>query len=129
MTRPPPRSTLFPYTTLFRSLGAHETLDLSDGEPAELLRSINCGELATRVIEATGAAGAFEVGVKLLGRGGVLTTVGGHRPGTSMTIDPSDLVWKQLDIRGSALGANCYEACISVLAKGEYPFEQLVTHR
>src|SRR5690242_21131615 len=26
MTRRPPRSTLFPYTTLFRSLGSHEAL-------------------------------------------------------------------------------------------------------
>lgn len=114
---------------LGRELGAHETLLLGDGEPAEQLRSINRGQLATRVIEATGAAGAFEIGVQLLGRGGVLTTVGGHRPGTKMTIDPSDLVWKQLDIRGSALGANSYESCISVLAKGAYPFEKLVTHR
>jgi threonine dehydrogenase-like Zn-dependent dehydrogenase len=114
---------------LGRELGAHATLDLTDGDPAELLRSINRGELATRVIEATGAAGAFEVGVQLLGRGGVLTTVGGHRPGTRMCIDPSDLVWKQLDIRGSALGANSYEACLSILAKNAYPFEKLVTHR
>ena len=114
---------------LGRELGAHETLELGDGDPAEMLRSINRGRLATRVIEATGAAGAFEIGIDLLGRGGVLTTVGGHRPDTRMSIDPADLVWKQLDIRGSALGANNYENCIAVLAKGEHPFEKLVTHR
>src|SRR4051812_49759474 len=28
MTRRPPRSTLFPYTTLFRSLGVHETVPI-----------------------------------------------------------------------------------------------------
>lgn len=114
---------------LGRELGAHEVLVLGDGDPVELLRSLNRGELATRVIEATGAAGAFEIGVQLLGRGGVLTTVGGHRPGTTMTIDPADLVWKQLDIRGSALGANSYESCLAVLAAGAYPFAKLVTHR
>jgi hypothetical protein len=70
-----------------------------------------------------------EIGIDLLGPGGVLTTVGGHRPDTRMSIDPADLVWKQLDIRESALGANNYENCIAVLAKGEYPFEKLVTHR
>ena len=114
---------------LGRELGAHETLELGDGDPVEMLRSINRGRLATRVIEATGSAGAVETGLDLLGRGGVLTTVGGHRPGTRISIDPADLVWKQLDIRGSALGANNYENCIAVLAKGEYPFEKLVTHR
>src|SRR2546425_7065847 len=33
MIRRPPRSTLFPYTTLFRSLPAQETVDLFDNRP------------------------------------------------------------------------------------------------
>src|SRR2546430_15285148 len=37
MIRRPPRSTLFPYTTLFRSLG---------GEPAELLRDVGRPDVA-----------------------------------------------------------------------------------
>jgi threonine dehydrogenase-like Zn-dependent dehydrogenase len=36
---------------------------------------------------------------------------------------------RQIDIRGSQLGANQYEACIGVLAAGCYPLEPLVSHR
>src|SRR3712207_7740163 len=36
MIRRPPRSTLFPYTTLFRSLPLHEVVRTGDGEQAPL---------------------------------------------------------------------------------------------
>src|SRR5437763_17044752 len=38
LTRPPPRSTLFPYTTLFRSRGARPTQVLPQVEPFQSLR-------------------------------------------------------------------------------------------
>src|SRR2546422_3898233 len=48
MIRRPPRSTLFPYTTLFRSLDIFERNDLHPGEQrlegAAIVRSIGCGE-------------------------------------------------------------------------------------
>src|SRR5260370_24565054 len=51
MIRRPPRSTLFPYTTLFRSLGAAGQLHLAEQQVAELLRRARvevriAGELA-----------------------------------------------------------------------------------
>src|SRR5206468_12597638 len=92
-------------------------------------KALNGGRLATRVIEATGAAQAIELGLQLLARGGVLVTVGGHHPDARITLNPSDLVWTQREIRGMQLGANNYEACIALLAGGGYPFAKLVTHR
>src|SRR2546427_7050577 len=42
MIRRPPRSTLFPYTTLFRSLQAEATADLIDaGSPAQARRALH----------------------------------------------------------------------------------------
>jgi threonine dehydrogenase-like Zn-dependent dehydrogenase len=114
---------------LGRQLGADETLDVGAGDPIERLRALNGGRLATRVIEATGAAGAIELGVDMLARGGVLVTVGGHRPDVRASVNPSVLVNLQLEIRGTQLGGNNYEACLSVLSRGKYPFSRLVTHR
>src|SRR3712207_7972682 len=48
MIRRPPRSTLFPYTTLFRSRGLQEHL------PKKELGSVNVIELAGELIEAIG---------------------------------------------------------------------------
>ena len=114
---------------LGRELGAHATLDISAGDPAEALRAGNRGRLATRTIDATGHVSGFELGVQLLARGGVLVTVGGSALDQRASVSPSDLVSRQIDIRGSQLGANQYEACISVLAAGRYPLQPLVSHR
>jgi alcohol dehydrogenase len=114
---------------LGRELGAHATLDISAGDPLEALRADNRGRLATRAIDATGHVSGFELGVQLLARGGVLVTVGGSALDQRASVSPTDLVTRQIDIRGSQLGANQYEACISVLAAGRYPLEPLVSHR
>jgi threonine dehydrogenase-like Zn-dependent dehydrogenase len=118
-----------PRLALGRELGAHATIAIDEGDAVEKLMALNNGRLATRVIEATGAAQAIELGLTLLARGGVLVTVGGHHPDARITLNPSDLVWSQREIRGMQLGANNYEACIALLTAGAYPFEKLVTHR
>src|SRR5258707_7862590 len=41
MIRRPPRSTLFPYTTLFRSLLAHQHLELGERDPRRLVGFAN----------------------------------------------------------------------------------------
>src|SRR2546430_11327780 len=64
MIRRPPRSTLFPYTTLFRSLGAEPRGELRsddlDGHPAtvpQVLGEMDCGHppLAQRALQAIAA--------------------------------------------------------------------------
>ncbi|MDQ3808974.1 MAG: zinc-binding dehydrogenase [Chloroflexota bacterium] len=114
---------------LGRELGAHAALNMTEADPLEGLRAANRGRLATRTIDATGTVAGFELGIQLLDRGGVLVTVGGSRPEQRASVSPTDLVMRQIDIRGSQLGANQYEACIAVLASGRYPLERLVTHR
>src|SRR3712207_7159430 len=49
MIRRPPRSTLFPYTTLFRSAGADTRLYDPDGDPYNARRLLLLGELPRAV--------------------------------------------------------------------------------
>src|SRR3712207_7763179 len=55
MIRRPPRSTLFPYTTLFRSLAAHEVDRPLDGRPVPNLR--RAGDAVLRTDPVAGPAG------------------------------------------------------------------------
>jgi threonine dehydrogenase-like Zn-dependent dehydrogenase len=110
-------------------LGAHHTIDVTNGDPLEAIRRLNRGRLATRAIDTTGTVGGFELGIAVLARGGVMVTVGGSALDAKAAISPTDLVMRQIDIRASQLGANHYESCLGVLAAGRYPLERLVTHR
>ena len=114
---------------LGRELGAHVTLDVTAGDPLAALRAHNRGRLATRSIDTTGTVRGFELGIEALARGGVMVTVGGGALEAKASVSPTDLVMRQIDIRGSQLGANHYESCLQVLAAGKYPLERLVTHR
>jgi threonine dehydrogenase-like Zn-dependent dehydrogenase len=114
---------------LGRELGADATIDVGQGDPVGRLKAVTGGRLATRVIEATGAAQAIELGLTQLAPGGVLVTVGGHHPDARVTLNPSDLVWTQREIRGTQLGALSYEACIGVMASRRYPLTKMLTHR
>lgn len=114
---------------LGREFGAHHTIDVTAGDPLDAIRALNRGRLATRSIDATGSPRGFELAIKVLGRGGVMVTVGGSALDATAAVSPTDLVMRQIDIRASQLGANHYESCLSVLAAGRWPLERLVTHR
>src|SRR2546426_4028196 len=58
MIRRPPRSTLFPYTTLFRSLRADDQdRNGSDGEAATLRRELQCLGMGVRSRRRSGTRG------------------------------------------------------------------------
>ena len=114
---------------LGRELGAHVTLDVTAGDLLSKLRAQNRGRLAARAIDTTGNVRGFELGIEVLARGGVMVTVGGSALDEKASLSPSDIVMRQIDIRGSQLGANHYESCLAVLASGKYPMQRLVTHR
>lgn len=114
---------------LGRSLGAHATIDVTAGDPLDQIRRLNGGALASRSIDTTGTTRGFELAIAVLARGGVMVTVGGSALEATAAVSPTDLVMRQIDIRASQLGANHYESCLTVLASGRYPLEQLVTHR
>src|SRR5258708_19467163 len=60
MTRRPPRSTLFPYTTLFRSLGA--------GSHGRRNRIVGAIDGATRIVVRSAARGVQGLGLSAQGR-------------------------------------------------------------
>src|SRR5256885_15843204 len=85
MIRRPPRSTLFPYTTLFRSVGMHPDVRAQDRPP-----DVAPGDDAPRGHDGVpGLSGAAIVGEDELG-GGQLLLVGPHRPLGVVEIEHGD---------------------------------------
>src|SRR3712207_4146 len=96
MIRRPPRSTLFPYTTLFRSVLALLELDLGRG--AGLDDGDATGQLGEALLELL----AVVVGVRLLDLGADLVDPAGDLVRVARTLDDGRLVLGDDDLAGAA---------------------------
>jgi L-iditol 2-dehydrogenase len=67
------------------------------------------------VIECCGQAQAVAYGYNRLDTGGTLLIFGGPPKGSQITIDPSDLLFKELSIKGTVIGQDTFEKGIEAL--------------
>src|SRR3712207_7240815 len=74
MIRRPPRSTLFPYTTLFRSVGERERLDVPRLTLTVFDASVAAGGSVARQVAATDASGLSFVAVYACTRDSIFRT-------------------------------------------------------
>jgi len=88
------------------------------------------GLLADVVIETAGVAAAQQQAVALVRRGGRVVLAGAC--GADVTVAfraDEDLLTREIDLLPSFLSAGGFEPSIALLARGEFPFADLVTHR
>src|SRR3990167_1289168 len=90
MIRRPPRSTLFPYTTLFRSPGPDATRSLLDHEAVDRVPAPRAGGVAVRDLEAEGArhrrVAAADAGLEV-GSGARRDGIGRRRVGARRAVE------------------------------------------
>jgi alcohol dehydrogenase len=75
-----------------KSLGAHHTIDPSDGKTEEAVKALTDGKGCDTVIEAVGVPATFEICQHLVAPGGVIANVGVH--GTKVDLHLENL-WAQ----------------------------------
>lgn len=109
-------------------LGASLLINILDEDPVQVVRRVTRGDLAHRVIDATGAKEAFQQGLDMTGRGGVYTNIGGFRASDEVTFKPDRLKRDKIDIRFSHQGTNSFEPALAIIQSRRYPLEKLVTH-
>jgi alcohol dehydrogenase len=82
------------------------------------------------VIEIAGVAAAQQDAVRLARRGGRVVLAGACGAGAAVTLfADEDLLTREVDVLPSFLSAGGFEPAIAMLARGGFPFEDLVTHR
>ncbi len=109
-------------------LGASLVVNVLGEDPVQAVRNATRGELAQRVIDATGAKEAFQQGLDMTARGGVYTNIGGFRASDEVTFKPDRLKRDKIDIRFSHQGTNSFEPAHAIIQSRRYPLEKLVTH-
>ncbi|QAY58884.1 alcohol dehydrogenase [Microbacterium protaetiae] len=106
-------------------VNARETADVT----ASVIDALG-GERPDVVIEIAGVAAAQQDAVRLVRRGGRVVLAGACGADAPVTFRADEeLLTREPDILPSFLSAGGFEPAIALLARGEFPFEDLVTHR
>lgn len=123
--------------SLAEAFGATETVDLTDHADTDDLTGTIHGLTAggvgpDLVIEAAGQPEAFRQSIEFVRDGGTVVEVGHYAYGGEVEINPTRIVQKDIDIRGSlAYPPNQFETGIALLDRlaDEVPFDELFNYR
>lgn len=114
---------------LAKRFGADTVVNTRAADAAEVVRA-ELGGLADVVIEIAGVAAAQQQAVQLVRRGGRVVLAGACGAGVPVAFRADeDLLTREIDLLPSFLSAGGFEPAIALLARGEFPFTELVTHR
>jgi len=112
------------------SLGATEAL-VADGDAPALVTEQTAGGV-DHAIEASGTLEGFELAMKLVRRGGTVTTLGLPGPGVSHGLDLAPLVVSSVTVQGSYLGScvtrRDVPRFIELYREGRFPADALISH-
>lgn len=84
-----------------REAGAHATVNATDGRMTEALRDLTDGNGVDVVVDFVSTAKTLTDGVKALGTGGRLVTLGGGGAATPFEVLGRELLSKELEVMGS----------------------------
>lgn len=112
-----------------RELGVTHTHEVDGLDVPALVRDLAGGRGAHLVIDAAGAAGAFDEDIDLLRPQGRLVWAGLTGAATTAALHLDPIVWKEIDVRGVFTKPSAsIDASIRLLESGVIPFERILTH-
>lgn len=112
-----------------RRFGVDATVNSRSEDTESAVRAALAGGLADVVIETAGVAPAQQQAVTLVRRGGRVVLAGACGANVPIRLLADEhLLTREIDILPSFLSAGGFEPAISLLARGEFPFADLVTH-
>ncbi|WP_435178527.1 zinc-dependent alcohol dehydrogenase [Halorussus sp. AFM4] len=121
---------------LAERFGATHTVNAGDYEDDDFVDAVDdltpSGDGPDVVIEAVGHPSAFEQALDISRKAGTVVEVGHYAYNGEAEVDPSQIIHKELSIRGSlAYPPNQFETAISLLEQtaDEFPYGELFNHR
>jgi 2-desacetyl-2-hydroxyethyl bacteriochlorophyllide A dehydrogenase len=116
---------------LAESLGATATADASDGDITDRLTSPHglLPDGADVVIECAGVAETIEQAPSLARRGGTVVILGVMPQGVKTTIEPFDLLFREIRLIGSFINPFTHRRAAELIASGIIKVEPLISRR
>ena len=111
-----------------RDLGATEGINSKKMDPVKRIMELTGGEGVDAVFDAVGLPETLQQSVKIVREGGVvvLTGLGYHTPEVPLPV--TEVIFKELDIRGVHRYANVWQDSLNLVASGRIDAKKLITH-
>jgi alcohol dehydrogenase len=110
-----------------REMGAHQTIDPSDGKAEEMVKGLTEGKGCDTVIEAVGVPDTFELCQKLIAPGGSLANVGVH--GTKVDLHLENLWDRNVSITTRLVDTVTTPMLLKLALSGKLEPNKLITHK
>jgi len=109
-----------------KTLGAHHTIDPSDGNAEEAVKALTGGKGCDTVIEAVGVPQSFELCQNLVAPGGVIANVGVH--GTKVDLHLENLWAQNIAITTRLVDTVTTPMLLKLALSGKLDPSKLITH-
>jgi L-iditol 2-dehydrogenase len=111
-------------------LGADDVIDVSKKETVAAIRDLTEGEMADRVVVGPNSIRALAQGISSAGPGGTVLMFTPMKPGETLTIDPNELYFKDINLVTSySSGPEDTREALKMIEEGVVRASQVVTHR
>lgn len=111
-------------------LGADDVIDAGEVPTVEALRGMTGGAMADIVVVGPNSAEALRQGIACTAPGGTAVMFTPVRPGESLTIDPNELYFRDINLVTSySTGPEETRAALELIEQGSVRADMIVTHR
>jgi alcohol dehydrogenase len=110
-----------------KELGAHHTIDPSDGKAEETIKGLTDGKGCDAVIEAVGVPESFELCQNLVAPGGIIANVGVH--GTKVDLHLETLWAQNIAITTRLVDTVTTPMLLKLALSGKIDPSKLITHK
>jgi alcohol dehydrogenase len=110
-----------------KTLGAHHTIDPTDGKAAEMVKGLTDGKGCDTVIEAVGVPQSFELCQDIVAPGGVIANVGVH--GTKVDLHLESLWAQNISITTRLVDTVTTPMLMKLAISGKLDPSKLITHK
>jgi len=111
-----------------KDLGANEVINSRKTDPVMKILELTYGEGVDRVFDAVGLPETIQQAIRMVRNGGVIVLTGLGYPTPDVPVSVTEVIFKELDLRGVQRYANVWQDCIKLVSTGRIDVKKLITH-
>jgi threonine dehydrogenase-like Zn-dependent dehydrogenase len=111
-----------------RDLGANYAVNIHNEDPIKKVMELTNRMGVDAVFETAGTQSAQQLAFKLTRKGGKIILVGLSGKKDLTIIPDTDILYKELTVRGSFLSAHAYRPAMKIIQSGKFPLKKMITH-